>query len=119
MRFYDEALYPEPFDVEYVRPAPAPCPHCSCCSLHLCETAVSRGAACSWLSDDAGIVTGCPCSTVAAIVARQRPCCDHCDNILAGDPAGHDYDPGGTGNGHNGPCGECAAEEAKRKENEE
>lgn len=42
-------------------------------------------------------------------------CCDHCNN-LEGDPAGHDYVPGGSA--HDGPCGECAAEKARREHDE-
>lgn len=41
----------------------------------------------------------------------RRACCDHCNNG-EGDPAGHDYSADGP---HDGPCGECAAEKARRE----
>lgn len=47
--------------------------------------------------------------------ACRRPCCDHCNN-REGDPDGHDYVPGGSV--HDGPCGQCAAERARREHDE-
>lgn len=40
-----------------------------------------------------------------------RPCCDHCNN-REGDQDGHDYTLNGP---HDGPCEECAAEQARRE----
>jgi hypothetical protein len=62
---------------------------------------------------------GCPDTTRCghaeerqAVSGCCRPCCDHCNN-REGDPAGHGYVPGGSV--HVGPCGECAAEQARRE----
>lgn len=41
----------------------------------------------------------------------RRPCCDHCNN-LAGDPDGHDY---GDETAHDGPCEQCADEQAREE----
>jgi hypothetical protein len=46
-------------------------------------------------------------------VPYRRPCCDHCNNSS---PEGHDYVSGGSP--HDGPCEECAAEQARREHDE-
>ncbi len=46
--------------------------------------------------------------------AYRRACCDHCNNG-EGDPSGHDYTLNGP---HDGPCGECASEKARREHDE-
>ena len=48
---------------------------------------------------------------VELVAVFRRPCCDHCNNG-EGDPAAHDYTTDGP---HDGPCEECAAEQARRE----
>ncbi|PSK52405.1 hypothetical protein B0E38_04731 [Streptomyces sp. 111WW2] len=55
----------EPFGVDYVRPAPAPCPDCDCCSAALCERGRTSTFRCAGLAQEAhrALVYGCPCSS--------------------------------------------------------
>ncbi|WP_327384997.1 hypothetical protein [Streptomyces sp. NBC_01207] len=53
----------EPFGPEYVRPKPAACPDCQCCTAALCERGRSSVMECLGLTaDHRDVVRGCPCS---------------------------------------------------------
>ena len=62
----------------WVKPTPAPCPDCPCCSARLCETGnclLMAGAA------DKDAVKGCPCdkTRLAIEAARQRKLAERSD----------------------------------------
>ncbi len=54
----------EPFEPEYVRPEPAPCPNCVCCAAALCERGRGSAKQCHGLTPEEyrETVYGCPCS---------------------------------------------------------
>ena len=56
----------DPEGHRWVRPAGPPCPHCECCSEHLCELSNERGSLCRHLSDKGPDVdprvASCPCT---------------------------------------------------------
>ncbi|CAL9608845.1 hypothetical protein SUDANB1_05583 [Streptomyces sp. enrichment culture] len=56
----------ETFGPEYVRPAPAACPDCACCSARLCERGRSSVHQCGGISDKPETVKDCPCSAPTA-----------------------------------------------------
>lgn len=72
----DDDYFPEPFGPEYVRPAPAGCPNCRCCTARLCEQAKNvtgftqpdlagtQGIPCEYVAghQDRELVRGCPCT---------------------------------------------------------
>ncbi|MEW2068462.1 hypothetical protein [Streptomyces sp. NPDC007346] len=55
----------EPFEPEYVRPAQADCPNCTCCTVNLCVKGASSILECFGLTseDTRSTVSGCPCSS--------------------------------------------------------
>jgi hypothetical protein len=55
----------EPFGVDYVRPAEADCPNCSCCTARLCERGRRSVHQCQGLTpaEFRAIVYNCPCSS--------------------------------------------------------
>lgn len=61
--------YPEPFDAEHVRPTPAACTSCSCCSAQLCEEGrkVAFGCAAQSSTEDKPLVQDCPCSAETTV----------------------------------------------------
>jgi hypothetical protein len=80
-----EATFHEPFGPEYVRPAPADCPGCPCCSARLCQRAQEfvfpdtspyrgqSGIPCQFLNAaDAAVTRGCPCTEQYEAKNRAR-----------------------------------------------
>lgn len=62
----DEYAYSEPFGALYERPAPEPCPGCSCCTRVLCEAGKLHVLGCLGRTDatDAAVrdaIAVCPC----------------------------------------------------------
>ena len=63
----DEYPFREPWGGEYVRPAPAVCPNCPCCTLALCEAGRADVFGCLGRLGDTDPeirqrVAACPCS---------------------------------------------------------
>jgi hypothetical protein len=68
MTDYDDAGMVEPFGPDYVRPAPAACSNCTCCTRALCELGRATTSACAGKvgDQDRALVAGCPCSSETA-----------------------------------------------------